>query len=406
MPSHRIRSPLSAVLLLIAPAAYAGDPPLTLTLPRALELSRVRTPTVVEARTHVDAAIGRVDSDTGWFPSNPEVSVSFGPHLDQGVREGVSASVGLSQEVSLAGQGLARAAAARAGLDSARASLEQATREAERQAATAFLQALHAKERSALAGLELETADALQRVARRRMEAGEVSALDVNLTGIAQARARAAVADARVGEVHALAQLRRVLALKGTAPLTLEGSLTVLPTVDAREPRASPHLAALEASLEEARAQARLVRTDLPDVTLGLGWEREGSEDSIVGSLSVPIPVFQSLSGARTSAAAAIARADAALTTARLDRDLSLTAARERDTVLGGAAQELATTAMPLIDDTLQLSTRAYAAGELSLEALLVIRRDALETRIAVLDHQLDAALARIEHALLVGVLQ
>lgn len=403
MSPLRSLAPLLALLIPLAPTARAEEPPLTLS--RVMALARERAAPVVEARTRVDAAEGHLKADSSWFPSNPELGVSFGPFYEGGIRDGISASVGLFQSVHLAGQGNARADAGRAALQAARFELDQVARDAEREAAASFFRVLHAKERRTLASLEFDTATALAKAARRRLEAGEVSALDVNLTSLAEAKARAAVAAARIVESQALEELRRSLSMPGAAPLALDGKLTGLHPVSPREGWIPPRLAALEAAREEARAQVRAVRTDLPDVTLGVSWEREGIEDSIVGSLTAPLPVFRSNRGARAVAAAELARIEGALASARLATELALEAAKERDTLADTAARELTDAALPLVSDSLELSYRAYEAGELSLEALLVVRRDVLETRTAILDHQLAAALARLEHALLVGVL-
>jgi cobalt-zinc-cadmium efflux system outer membrane protein len=70
-----------------------------------------------------------------------------------------------------------------------------------------------------------------------------------------------------------------------------------------------------------------------------------------------------------------------------------LAAALQRDTALS-------------LDDNESLATRSYEAGEMNLMDLLQIRRDALGTRLTIIDRHLDAARARLSVDFAAGVLQ
>jgi cobalt-zinc-cadmium efflux system outer membrane protein len=67
------------------------------------------------------------------------------------------------------------------------------------------------------------------------------------------------------------------------------------------------------------------------------------------------------------------------------------------------AADRLEATALPNAGTIAAMAAEAYRAGKIDLAALLVIRRDALETRREHADRLLDAALAGVDLAVAVG---
>jgi cobalt-zinc-cadmium efflux system outer membrane protein len=62
--------------------------------------------------------------------------------------------------------------------------------------------------------------------------------------------------------------------------------------------------------------------------------------------------------------------------------------------------------ALPAVIDNESLAQRSYDAGEMSLMDMLLIRRDALDTRTAVIERRLDAARSRVAVDLAAGVLR
>jgi len=200
---------------------------------------------------------------------------------------------------------------------------------------------------------------------------------------IGLARALAEVAQAEGAQVAALAQLRQLLGLPPAETVQARGALLDLGASPLAQESASPPpaLALLEAQLQEAQAAGRAARAEaLPDVTLGVEYERESEEQILKGALSIPLPLFQRGSGARTTSSARLRRLESALQAARAAQAIALEAARLQHQKALAASQVLETQALPLLEDSLSLAAKSYAAGELGLSELLLVRRDALET--------------------------
>ncbi|MNC89596.1 hypothetical protein D3C83_55580 [compost metagenome] len=70
------------------------------------------------------------------------------------------------------------------------------------------------------------------------------------------------------------------------------------------------------------------------------------------------------------------------------------------------AAETLARQAMPGVADNETLARRSYEAGELNLIEFLLVRRDALDTRSALIDRRLAAARSRLAVDFLSGALR
>jgi hypothetical protein len=69
-------------------------------------------------------------------------------------------------------------------------------------------------------------------------------------------------------------------------------------------------------------------------------------------------------------------------------------------------AATLVSEAAPSLDDNQDLARRSHDAGELNLRDFLLIRRDALQVRTAMIDRRLDAARSRVTLDYVAGVLR
>jgi cobalt-zinc-cadmium efflux system outer membrane protein len=126
----------------------------------------------------------------------------------------------------------------------------------------------------------------------------------------------------------------------------------------------------------------------------------------VLGGLTVTLPAFQRGQG---TLALGTARANRARLEADIARETAIAELRaahsEYEQRAGLAAALQRDTALSL-DDNESLATRSYEAGEMNLMDLLQIRRDALGTRLTIIDRHLDAARARLSVDFAAGVLQ
>jgi outer membrane protein, heavy metal efflux system len=406
IPSATAAFGLAAVLCWPRPG---GAEPSRITLQEAFTLARTHAPALVEARARVLAARGPVAGAAPLLRDNPQLDVQVGPRLRPERDNGWDVALGLSQPFELGGKQGLRREVARAGLAREEARLRDAERLVLGDVAFAFLRMLHAKEKLKLVDAAVEAADRTVQAAQRRFDAGDVPVVDVNVAKVARARAGA---EARVtrGELTALrAELEGQVGVQPPGGGSFDDDLGTLARTAPREPHepleSRADLVALAQEQAQAKAAATLAsRLVLPDVSLGVRYQQEADETVFLGTLSIPLPVFDRGQQARAVGVADISRAEGELQAARVQVPARVRAASERHRASLEALKELEE-ALPLLDDNASLAQRSYDAGEMDLAAFLVIRRDTLEARAAWLDGLLRAALTRVQLEVETGVL-
>ena len=347
---------------------------------------------------------------TTRFRDNPLIGGAAGPRFGSEGRF-TELDFGVSQQFETGGQRQARVAAARAGIERQQAETLQSARTVVFEAASAFLMGIAATERVRVAEEADTVARELLRATERRYVLGDIAAIDVNLARIEAARSAATLVAARADLTVAAGTLRTLLRIPVSEPLELRGSmeLSAPPPVQVLEANVvqRPEFAVLTAEVHEAEAQVQLGRAlRRPDLGFNVGYERDAGDSIVLGGLIVTLPAFQrgqgplALGTARASRArleADIARetaiAELRVAHSEYEQRAGLAAALQRDTALS-------------LDDNESLARRSYEAGEMNLMDLLLIRRDALGTRLTVIDRHLDAARARLSVDFAAGVLQ
>ena len=289
--------------------------------------------------------------------------------------------------------------------------VQQAGRDVVIEAASAFLDGIAAMERLQIA----EGADAIARevlnATERRYALGDIAAIDVNLARIDAARSTASLVAARADLTSAVGVLRALLRIPSSEPIELRGSLELLPAppIDQLETSVNqrPEFAVLAAELREAEAQVQLGRAlTKPDLGFRVGYAREESDTIVLGGLTVTIPAFQQGQGTRAAglARATRTRLESEVARQRAVADLRTAyAVYEQRSALAAALQK---DAAPSLIDNENLARRSYEAGEMNLMDFLLIRRDAVETRLAVIDRRLEAAHSRLTVDIIAGVVQ
>jgi cobalt-zinc-cadmium efflux system outer membrane protein len=389
----------TALLVGISSHAAADD---GMTLDDALARARERSLDVLAARRRVAEAEARLSTRPA-LRDNPVLEGAVGARD----RLPDDFEVGVSQTFELGGRGGSRRDIERAGLAREQAEAAQVERAVLRDVRAAFLRGLYAAERLRLArSMEADAAE-LVRIARRRHEAGDVAALDLNVAGSAASRARAEVKAAEAAQASALGELRVMLVLDPSEPLALAGPLRQARAYDAAALQAAiaerPEIRALEAQLLEAEAEARLGKGHAwPDLTPALRYERDEGERVLWAGLSVSLPLFERGQQMR------------AVSEVRAERLRSELVARKRvlATQVAGtlglfdlrqaAVGELEANASTLADSE-TLARRSYEVGQIGLAELLLVRREAAEARRQWLDSLLELATVRAELDALAG---
>lgn len=405
--------PHSSVALVAIAVAWPGTSAAEatpLTFDAALTRAHEQAPRVLAARARISEAEGRVTGASVPLAHNPVFDSSVGRRSSAAGGQ-LDAELGVSQVFELGGRGRARQSAAGAGVDRARADAAEATREALREVAVAFLEGLFATEQRQLLGNAEQVAEQLLRVAERRLATGAGSVLEVQLAKAALAKARSDVRAGAAERAAALGRLRVLLGAEAHEVTSLGGKLAVRPTPSLEQllehARARPAIAGLEAERREAEADASLgAGLAWPEVGVGATYAREEDDHVIAGTLSLTLPVFERGQGLRAESSARAARIALELENARRSVTEEVRAAFAAHALRVAAVEAFEGDAIEALDDAERGAERAYEAGHLSLAELLVLRRELLDSRRSRLERLHEAELARVELETAAGALR
>jgi cobalt-zinc-cadmium efflux system outer membrane protein len=374
-----------------------------LTLDQALARAREKSADVLAARRRLAEAMARLEARPS-LRDNPTIEGAYGS------RQGSTAAdfeVGISQTFELGGRGGARRAAGEASVQREQADAAHVERTVLRDVRIAFLRGLHAADRQRLARSVETDALELERVARRRHEAGDVAALDVNVARSALSRARADVKTADAAGVLALSDLRALLDVGPSEPLSLAGDLRgegrFDPAALAAGVRDRPEIRALEAQLREAEAEVRLGKgLTWPDLAPAVRYEQDQGDRILWAGLSISLPVFDRGQQARAVGSARSEGLRAEIEARRRTLENQVHGAVALHDLRLAAVKELSANAETLADSE-ALARRSYEVGQIGLGELLLVRREAADARRQWLDGLLELAQVRSDLDSLAG---
>jgi outer membrane protein TolC len=395
-PCRALCTGLSLVLAIVAVRAAGAQQPVTRV--QAVAATLANGPRVARAAPDVAAARAEVTGARAF--QNPTALLSYSGSVPRLHAE-------LEVPLDFPWLRRARVGAAQASLASARFRFAYERASARYEAEAAYVLALAAAERARLSTRSAVAADSLLRLARLRRDAGDASALDVELATVGAGQAAAAADADSLAAVAALLELQRVMGRgSDTVSIVLADSLSapLNPEPWPLTPRSSPLLvAAADASLqagERALAFARRSVFAAPSLTVGAeGRDPSGAEAGPLAlfGIALPLPLFNWNGAAVQAAAAARDRARVERDVARRESEAAVAAARrellaalrrvERDRALLAGAQRVAA-----------LSLLAYSEGAAALPGVLEAQRTAREALAAFVT---DLAAANVAEAAL-----
>jgi cobalt-zinc-cadmium efflux system outer membrane protein len=402
---HRINGLAGLVLLLALPVTAQQQQGIALTLDDALERARQSAPAIVAARMRSDEARGRVVGASLAFSTNPTVEVEGGRR--SGAATSTDYGVEVGQEIDLPQRRRARIDAAQAAVTQEEQRAREVERDVLREVATSFLRAVEARERAEAATTGRHLADEAQRIAERRYTAGDVAQLDVNLARTAVSRADAEVRSANAALTGHLTQLQALLGM--TEPVMASGSLRdalTLTTADLVARAAGrPDVRVVEAEIAEAEAEQRLARTlRWPDFGVRGSYRHEGDERVMLGGVGFTLPVFNRGQEATAIANARLARLRAEREALTRTIEAEIRGAIALHDALRDAATQYERTVLPLVEENEKLALESYEVGQIGLGDLLLVRREALDARRALIDQLIETRLAEVELRAKAGV--
>jgi cobalt-zinc-cadmium efflux system outer membrane protein len=303
-----------------------------------------------------------------------------------------------NQPIELGGKRSARIAAGRAGVDAALARTRDGRLAYAYDLAMAYGAAEIAERRIGLAEDEVEEAEADLRATTALVEAGKEARLRSLQAETEVNSLRAELDTAKAQKVGAYA---RLAALAGVASNFTSLSEPLLARFEPRsgygpiDPmQTAPYLAA-RAEQEAAEKRLRVARKQaIPDVTVSLGVRRLEVDraNAFLGSLSIPLPLFDrnhgNIDAAEADARSAEAQSRAAILNVEAETRAAMALNEAADARVTASDRTLKTA-----EETYRLARIAYEAGKSPLLELLTARHGLGVARGVVL----DAAAARLE---------
>jgi len=373
-------------------------------------MARRRAPAVLIAKDRIEEAHGRLKGASVLFQENPRLDFAAGPRRSA-FNPTTDAEIGISQGFELGGRRGSRIAGARAHVDRETAASQNTARQLLRDVGVAFWQTVAAGERIQLAKAQEEIAAQLLQSMQRRFDLGDVTVLELNVARNAAARPRSESRSAEAEFARASGDFRTLVGMQPDEAFTLRGELSQHTKYEADALIASalerPDIRAIEAEIRQAQAEIRLGRGFAwPDASVGYRHERDQGDTIQKGTLSFTLPIFsngQELRAVGEAREKRLAREVASNKRAIAIEVRTGLEIYEREVQ---AADELFRDAVQSLADNERLARRSFEEGEINLVELLLIRRDAYETRLLHLNHLLDAAVAGIELESRAGLLK
>jgi cobalt-zinc-cadmium efflux system outer membrane protein len=358
----------------------------------ALELARTNNPDWRAAQQEVEIARGKLTTARLIIPFNPVLEGNGGPRAIPGEGKHADYGVGLSMELEVAGQRGLRVAEAERNLQRAEAAYRDFARTFTTKLARAFYQALVARERLTLLTRVEDLNRRLFDVTQIRFRAGDVSGLETNVAAVRYGRARKDTLDGRRELTQALLELRRLV---GVEELTIPaGELPVIPSPVSpgelleRARAHRPDLAAKLRELERAEAEISLRRREIfPNPSVGVSFTREGTGDRIVlGSLAIPLPIFNRRQGELESLEARRIQARAELLGLEKKIRKEVDQALNQWTSASESFQLFQREIIERTEENFKLLEAAYRERKIDFPQVLVMENDLIAANLSYLD--------------------
>jgi cobalt-zinc-cadmium efflux system outer membrane protein len=388
---------------------------LRLDLPTALARALRDNPDLMVKRQALGIAQGRIQQAELFFQENPHLSMDvnyrhrrFASPLG---RHGVDTEVRLLQEIEIAGQRDHRREAATKNLTQVEWEIADAERLLHLEVTRVFHDLLVLQEKIVIQRQVLSTQEALFQAGSTRFAREDISVLDADTLRLDRDRAQSDLLSQEEERMSKEQQMRLLLGMGEEAPLAVNGEIFGLSSEAGKAEQISP-LATLEAcavaqrpdvkvarlSQEIREAELRLAQArSVPNISVGPLYKLDNEDQVIGGAIVVPLPFFH--------------RTQQEITTALTNRETSRMelSARERivrQEVSGALArlhlarQRLAPYGKPSLANiahSVELTRKAYEAGEITIFELSVALERLVQTRFRFLDALLTYLHARVD---------
>lgn len=402
------RAAVASWLWFLLSPAFAGPP--ALTLEDAWRQAELANPALRAAQAAVPAVEGELQDARAPLWNNPQVLVEGIrrdiPQISAPTQVNREWGLGIAQTFEVAGQQGDRRTAAEQSLAATRQVITETRRQVRAEVESSFVRVLSLQSRIQTEEATLNLIEDAAKAVGKRVAAGEDSRLDGNLAKVEAERAQNQVSLLREQLIQARAELAALLQLPPDELPQVQGVLDPVSVPYSLEDLLNsaaerPVLQALGHREQVAKSRLELERAArYPDVTVGLGTGREGSNDArekIVGlSISLPLPLFRQNAGG-------IGRATTEFTQTQIEREATgrdvraqVVALWERFSNLKARVQRLNESVLPSLQENQRLSSISFRAGEIGLLQLLLVNRQVLDGQRDLLDARTDLRLSQV----------
>lgn len=365
-------------------------------LKRALE----HNPSIQLSLARIESAMG--EKIQASLMPNPEAVFeieNFGGSDELSGVNGAEATLGLEQQIELAGKRIKRTKIAdyntKIAEEQAIADILQLLSQTE----IAFINVAIQQERLTLANNRVSLAQETHKTVKERVSAAAASDIQHTKIDIEQSAAELELAKARKDLSHAKTRLAALLNTKDDVQVDMVlDNLPILPErnilLDAV--KKMPQMRINQFLKMQAQSQLDLAKANaIPDPVIGLGLRRfnESDDTAFVAGISIPIPVFNRNQGEILKARSQIAEAEASAQQQELDiREVSLNT-WESLTSIYNEAETYQSSMIPDAERAYNQALEGYSAGRFSFLDLL----DAQRTLYEVEENRLDSLLSLYE---------
>jgi len=405
----RTRIILTGMLLCFHPIYGHAD-----TLKQAMDTAAEQHPMLQMADQSIAVARGNL-TERSAYAYNPELSLEPQRRRLNGGGRANDYYITLSQGIELGGKQGFREQSAQAALDAVSKRRESTRQQLIINVARAYVALSMAEQAFDLRRQQSGMLKKVSAAVALQLKLGQSSQLDANLAQSAYSSALNATTVAR----QVLTQSKQVYLIalgKGGGKLSrlklLRLKLPKLltswqPPADAYNIalQSRPDLAALRSKLAQSEALADLAGAQrIPDISLSAMTGREAGEQLVKVGITIPFPILNSHNGAYRAALAEKNRVSTGLAWSTQQLHYAVESAVTNHTnAMRALSGSINSNMQQSAEDTITLAQKAYDAGELDLEELVVHIRQGLDARMTALEIIKQGWLARIRLAEVLG---
>jgi cobalt-zinc-cadmium efflux system outer membrane protein len=368
-----------------------------LTVDQAVNQALQNNPDLLARRLEVEVARGQLAKAQIPLIANP-VMESFVSGKDRPPEEGggkyTNYGLKLSQEFEIAGQRGLRISLAEKELARLVLEIQDRERVLAFEVKEAFTRAQAAKGKKELTGQVVRLQEDLLHFTRLKFQAGEASAMEVNLAEVELSKSKKDLLLAEREGLESLLGLQALLGVPTDPSLNIEGELLSDPlpfpdtgVIKKQTPSERPDLKAASLEIDKTKTALDLAqRSAIPNIVLGGFYNRDEMRNDLGVSLSISIPLFDRKQAEKKEAQARAAQARVTRVGLEMAVDREF---REAANALTSSQKELALFKKEILDksmENLALLNLAYREGKIGFFEVRVAQKETVETQFAYLE--------------------